>query len=296
MTASRQLTIRMFRWLAVMLIFGFGLIAAKSPLTDMHWDSVFYLYRAKLLVETPAYKGYLEHADRIAHEVMEDAWDKELSYLPQAHWYFTRIGHLTTLAALLALGDNGRESLLLTHYGYGFLWVLSFALLSILALQVATFFSLQTGHVVTGAVVSALLFLASGQSWHMIGKLVAEVPALFFVAIALNAFVACQLRKSLAFAALAAVATFIVYACRTDFLWIVFTLGSLVAVAPYVGLAARVWYQGLFTAGSMTLALYAGYAAFFHPFSDPRALRRFWSLLRAEYQSAILPGSFVCLW
>jgi hypothetical protein len=279
-----------------MLIFGFGLIAAKPPLTDVHWDSVFYLYKGTLLVETPVYKGYVEHADRIGHELMEDAWDKELSYFPQAYWYFTRIGHLTTLAAFVAFGDNGRESPLLTHYGYGFLWVLSFALLSILALQVATFLSVQTGHVVTGAVVSALLFLASGQSWHMIGKLVAAVPALFFVAIALKALVACQLRMSLAFAVLAAVAAFIVYACRTDFLWIVFTFGSLLAVAPYVGLAARVRYQGLFTAGATTLALYAGYAAFFHPLSDPRALRRFWSILRAEYQSAILPDSFVCLW
>jgi len=295
-TANRRITMRMFRWLAVMLVFGFGLVAAKSPLTDVHWDSVFYLYKAKLLVETPVYKGYVEHADRIAREVMEDAWDKELSYFPQAYWYFTRFGHLTTLAAFVALGDNGRESLLFAHYGYGFMWVLSCALLGILAVQLARFLSVKRGHVVTGAVVSASLFLASGQSWHMIGNLVAEVPALFFVAIALNALVACQLRKSWSFAVLAAVATFIVYACRTDFLWIVLAFGSLLAVAPYVGLTARVWYQGLIAAGAVTLALYAGYAALFHPLGDPRVFLHLWSILRAEYQSAIPPDSFARLW
>ena len=295
-TADRRITMRMFRWLAVVLVLGFGLVAAKSPLTDVHWDSVFYLYKAKLLVETPIYKGYVEHADRIAREVTEDAWDKELSYFPQAYWYFARLGHLTTLAAFVALGDNGRESLLFAHYGYGFMWVLSFALLSIFAVQLAKFLSVEREHVVTGAVASALLFLASGQSWHMIGNLVAEVPALFFVAIALNALVACQLRRSWAFAVLAAVATFIVYACRTDFLWIVLAFGSLLAVAPYVGLRARVWHQGLVAAAAATLALYLGYAALFHPLGDPRVFLHFWSILRADYKSAIPPDSFARLW
>jgi hypothetical protein len=295
-SVDRRITMRMFRWLAVMLLFGFGLVAAKSPLTDVHWDSVFYLYKSKLLAETPVYRGYIEHADQIAREVMEDAWDKELSYFPQPYWYFTRLGHLTTLAAFVALGHNGRESLLFAHFGYGFMWVLSFALLSFLAMQLTRFLSVEREHVVTGAVASAALFLASGQSWHMIGNLVAEVPALFFVAIALNALVACQLRKSWGFAALAAVSTFIVYACRTDFLWIVLTFGSLLAVAPYVGITVRVWYRGLFAAGALTLALYAGYAALFYPLGDPRVFLHFWSIVRAAYQSAVPPDSFARLW
>jgi len=279
-----------------MVVFGFGLVAAKSPLTDVHWDSVFYLYKAKLLVETPVYTGYVKHADRVAREVMDDAWDKELSYFPQAYWYFTRLGHLTTLAAFVALGENGRESLLFAHYGSGFMWVLSFALLSVLAVQLARFLSAEREHVVAGSVVSASLFMVSGQSWHMIGNLVAEVPALFFVAVALNALVACQVRKSWSLAVLAAIATFVVYACRTDFLWIVLTFGTLLAVAPYIGLTARVWYQGLFAAGAVTLALYAGYALVFHPLGDPRVFLHFWSIVRAGYQSATPPDSFARLW
>jgi hypothetical protein len=257
------------------------------PLSDVHWDTPFYLYKAKLLVETPVYTGYVRHADRVAREVMEGTWDRDLSYFPQAYWYFTRLGHLTALGGFVALGENGRESLLFAHWGYGILLALSVALLVILALQLAKLFSGESRHLVTGAALSALLFMASGQYWHMTGNLVAEVPALFFVGIALNSLVACQLRRSWVFAAAAGIATFLVYVTRTDFLWIVLTLGALLAVAHNMGVSVKAWHPGLIIAGFVALSFYGVYAWVYSPLADPRVFVHLWSTLRHSYQYAL---------
>lgn len=284
----------LFVWLGAVLIGGLAFTALKTPLSEVHWDTPFYLYKAKLLVDTPLYSGYAKHAYQIAHEVTDKTWDKELSYFPQAYWYFTRLGHLTTLAAFVGLAEKGRYGLLCAHWGFGVLLTLSLVFLVLLTIELGGFFSTDREYMVRGTCISALLWMASGQGWHMVGNLVTEVSALFFLSVAMVAYLTSQVTRSWWLAALAGAATFAVYATRTDFVWVPLTFGALIFFFRRPHGRLPWWGPGSAMAAAVAFGLYGLYAWTFYPLADPRVFVQFAGIVQHAYDDS--PSRFFRLW
>jgi hypothetical protein len=278
---------RVFPCLFAVLIAGLIVIAVKPPLSHIHFDSPYYLYQSKLLVETPYYSSYLKHADEVAREVIDKSWDKNLSYIPQRYWYFSRIGHLTTLAAFVALGGTGRNALLWAHWGYGVLLAVSLCLMVAFTVRLMRLFTFAAGSEasVAGAGISGVLFAASGEYWHLAGNFVTEVPALFYLSVSLLALVASLSQRPRLFGGLAGLAALLVYLSRPDFLWVILVFCALVLVANWTGKLPRIQKTGLFAAGVVALSAWGLFAWFFWPLADPRLYLRFVGLLHLWNES-----------
>ena len=232
-------------------------------------------------METPFYSSYLRHADEVAQEVIDKSWDRNLSYIPQRYWYFSRIGHLTTLAAFVARGQTGRDALLWAHWGFGILLAIALCLLVAFTLQLMRLFEFAAGGAasVAGAGISGVLFAASGEYWHLAGNFVTEVPAIFYLSISLLALVTCLSRRPWLFGALAGLAALLVYLSRPDFLWVIMVFCILVLVFGHIGRLPGIRRTGLFAAGVVALSAWGMFAWFFWPLADPRLYLRFVALL-----------------
>ena len=284
---SSRANVQLFWWAAAILAAGVCITAAKAPLIGVQYDTAYYLLKAKALIEASVLSDYVESAERVSREVLDRTWDRELSYFPQAYWYFLRLGHLITLGGVIALGEGGEQRLLYAHWGYGLLLALSLVLSMILTLRLSKLFSVQSARLATGAGLSALLFMASGQYWHMTGNLVTEVPALFFAGLSLTLLVESQIRKSFALAALAGLAAFLAYATRTDFLWIPLSFAIVLAAVGKRMSMRGPWYLGLAVAGFSALLAYGSYALTFGPLADPRVFFRLWEILRDSFSNQL---------
>jgi hypothetical protein len=272
---------RVFLCLFVVLISGLIVIALKPPLSHIHFDSPYYLYQSKLLVETPFYSSYLKHADEVAREVIDKSWDKNLSYIPQRYWYFSRIGHITTLAAFVALGGTGRNALLWAHWGFGILLAISLCVLVAFTLRLMRLFAFADGSEasVAGAAISGVLLAASGEYWHLAGNFVTEVPALLYLSVCLLALVTSLTQRPWLFGGAAGLAALLVYLSRPDFLWIILVFCALIFVASWMGKLPPIRKTGLFAAGVSALLAWGLFAWFFWPLADPRLYLRFVALL-----------------
>jgi hypothetical protein len=288
--ALTRMRVRFFLCLLLVLIAGITVIAVKPPLSDVHFDSPYYLYQSKRLVETPFYSSYLQHADEVAREVVDKSWDKNLSYFPQRYWYFSRLGHITTLAGFVALGGTGRDALLWAHWGFGVLLAISLCVLVAFTLQLMRLFGFVAGlrPSVAGAGISGVLFAASGQYWHLAGNFVTEVPAIFYLSISLLALVTCLSWRPWLFGALAGLTAFLVYESRPDFLWVIVVFCILVLVFSHIGKLPRIQKTGLFAAGVVALSAWGLFAWFFWPMTDPRLYLRFVGLLHLHNEQPSL--------
>ena len=279
--AFSECRVHVFLCLLVVLLAGLTVVVIKPPLSNIHFDSPFYLYQSKLLVETPYYSSYLKHADEVAREVIDKSWDSTLSYLPQRYWYFSRIGHTTTLAAFVALGKSGREALLWAHWGYGILLAVALCVLVAFTLRLMRLFSFSPGSMasIAGAGISGVLFATSGIYWHLAGNFVTEVPALFYLAFCLLSLVTSLTSRALMYGSVAGLAAFLVYVSRPDFLWVIGTFCILILVANQMGRLPTIQKSGLFMAGFVALAAWGLFAWFFWPLADPRLYLRYVGLL-----------------
>jgi hypothetical protein len=280
--------------LLVVLAAGIAVIAIKPPLSDVHFDSPYYLLQSKRVVETPFYSSYLRHADEVAREVIDQSWDKSLSYIPQRYWYFSRLGHLTTLAAVVALGGTGRDAMLPAHWAFGILLAIGLSLLVAFTLQLMRLFGFAAGSgpSIAGAGISGVLFAASGQYWHLAGNFVTEVSAIFYLSICLLALVTSLSWQPWLFGALAGLAALMVYLSRPDFLWVIIVFCILVLVFSYSGKLPGTRTIGLFAAGAVALAAWAVFAWWFRPMADPRLYLRFVAMLHVWNEQ---PSLFVRL-
>jgi len=121
-----------------------------------------------------------------------------------------------------------------------------------------------------GAAISFLLFLLSDAYRYLSGNLVGEVPAVFLLGGAVLALLYCIESNRLAFAILSGLLAFLSYTVRVEsvWTWLMFLLAYPLAQARD-GRQPVPW-KPLLAAGSSALALYAAYAAAFHPLADPR--------------------------
>jgi hypothetical protein len=273
--------VRVFLCLLVVLSAGIVVIAVKPLLRDVHFDSPYYLFQSKRLVETHFYSSYLQHADEVAREVFDKSWDRNLSYIPQRYWYFSRIGHLTTLAAFVALGETGRDALRWAHWGFGILLAVGLCVLVAFTLQLMRLFEFTAGlgPSVAGAGISGVLFAASGQYWHLAGNFITEVPAIFYLSISLLALVTSLSWRPWLFGTLAGLAALLVYLSRPDFLWVIAVFCILVLVFGHIGKLPGIRKTGLFAAGVVALSGWGLFAWFFWPLADPRLYLRYVALL-----------------
>lgn len=272
-------------WVLALLVFvlGSGLAAIKPPLSEVHWDAPIMLYASKRVLDTDFQSNFLANATEVARQVEQADWDRTLSYFPEPYWVFTKLGHISLIAAFVGLGDTPEAGLRIAHVGFAVLLVASVAMALLLARNLALLFGIQAapGALEAGLAVTALLLLLSGAFWHLIGNFVSEVPALFFVCASLWTLSKALRDDSVALAGLSGLTLFAAYLCRPDAAWFAICLAVVLASASRMGLVSRTALKPLMIGATVAALCFSAYVWLYHPLADPRLYLAFAELLRS---------------
>lgn len=272
-------------WVLALLVFVFGyfLAAIKPPLSEVHWDAPIMLYASKRVLESDFHANFLTNATEVARQVERADWDRTLSYFPEPFWVFTKLGHVSLIAAFVGLGETPEAGLRIAHVGFGVLLVASVAMALLLARNLALLFGFQAarGALEAGLGVTALLLLLSGSFWHLVGNFVSEVPALFFMCASLWTLSKALRDDSVALAGLSGLALFAAYLCRPDAVWFAICLAVVLISASRMGFVPRTALKPLMIGATVAALSFMAYVWLYHPLADPRLYLAFAELLRS---------------
>lgn len=244
------------------------LFYAKGPLQDVHWDSPIYLSRGKTYADSPLLREYIAQANDIAKKVKHYKVDQgEMPY-----WGFTRLGNIVLLGILNTLVGPSLTTVRVAFLLYTVFAAGTLVLAVLVAYRVTESFDadLSKGAVITGALLSGVLYLASDVYRYMSGSLVADVPAAFLVAASILSLVQAVNARSVTLATLSGVLGFLVYAVKMDTAWVYVSFCCAYGGALIVTKNPRMWWPAFFAAAVASLACYAVYAWQFWPLADLR--------------------------
>ena len=159
-------------------------------------------------------------------------------------------------------------------------WIYTAMLMSALilsvhiSLQLIAAFGLPIGKSVAmaGAVVSAVLYLASDVCRHLAGNFVAEIPALFLLTGCLVTLLASNARRMAGLGVVSGVLAFLLYVVKMDAIWSYVTFLCLLAFASRLWIRDRLWWPAQVYSGLTSAALFVCYAWWFWPLPDPRLI------------------------
>lgn len=259
--------------------------SAKGVLQDIHWDAPIYLQRARVFVETPYLREFAANAQVIASELRQFKADQGVS---TPYWSFIRLGNTALLGGVTLMAGPGATAIHAAFWLYIALLMAAIVLIAETAMRVAQLLNLaaKPAAVVTGALLSAGLYLASDVCRHLAGNFVAEVPALFLLAVSLLALVGAVSAHSRLLGMVSGVTAFLMYVVKMDSIWVWLSFTALLpAVLPRAP-KDRSWWPALVAAWVTAGACYVAYALWFWPLPDPRLIVVF---QRAHDESAANP-------
>lgn len=266
LTGFRSRLLALLGVLLASAIFG-----AKGPLQDIHWDAPIYLQRARAFAETPYLRDFSNSATKIAEDLRSFRVDAGET---TPYWSFIRLGHIVVLGSVITVLGPGERAIHAAFWIYILILVAAVALAAHAAVGLMNLFRVKAarGAVVAGAATSAGLYLASDVCRHLAGNFVAEVPAMFLLAVGIATLVAGLRSGSVVLGAASGVAAFLMYVCKADAIWVYLSFLIVVGIALFAGTGDRSRLKAI-AAGAVTAAVaYLAYAFVFWPLPDPRLI------------------------
>lgn len=279
-------------WLALLAVLAVTILFVnKGPLQDVHWDAPIYLLRGKMVVDTPLLHDYREHAQEIADALPQ----YKPGVVDTPYWGFMRLGNTLLLGAVADIAGTDMTALQVANVLYVSLMACSLICATLLNLRIVEMLGsgISNKHVISGALVSAGLYLASDMYRYLSGNLVAEVPAIFLVTASLCALVEAVRLRSLALAAVSGVLAFAVYVFKMELVWAYASFAILYAVVLSRNAPTKMHMLAFMVAGLVALAMYALYAWWFYPLANPKL---FITFAMAEHSNPLNVVAPVKLW
>ncbi len=177
------------------------------PLEETHWDAPIYVQLSKRAAETNILAGYREHAQ-----------DIHLGPGDDAHWYFTRIGHILLLGEITKLFGTTETALVVMQWLYRVFMALGVVLCVVLGLRLVNLLRTEKPDSIwwIGYFIAAVTYIASDSYRGLQGHLVSEPPAfltlVFYTLVSLKAVE----RRSLVVGACAGGLLFLLFFIRID--------------------------------------------------------------------------------
>lgn len=236
-----------------------------APLEETHWDAPIYVQLSKRAAETNMLADYHQHAQEI-----------QLGPGDDAHWHFTRVGHILLLGEVTRLFGTTETALVAMQWLYRTFTALGVTLCVVLGLRLATLFRSGKPDAIRwiGYLFAAVMYIASDSYRGLQGHLLSEPPA--FVTLVLFAVILLSAveRRSLAIGACAGCLLFLLFFIRIDavlpgIVFLVVLLAALVGVRKFDAVPS------IIAAGLVSLVLYLVYAWLFSPLVNPQTLASF---------------------
>jgi hypothetical protein len=267
---SRQKARRRFAALLLLTsLAGFSVVDWLSegyPLSDAHWDSSIYLYKARAFAEGGFLDAFRDGAFELHEAVLQGVY-------PTPYWSFVRLGHIALMGTIVAFTGPTLQSISVLTWVYRAL--LAFGLLLSVLLTVSTIRVLRptdSGTRIHVAVaVSLLLYLASSIATYLSGNLVSEVPAIALLSLSAWSLVKAWKDRSPGHAVVSGIAAFMLYVVRMESIWIYLAL--LAAVAWHLLRSksrGEFGWTSLMISALTAAALFLVYSWIFFPLTDPR--------------------------
>jgi len=261
----------------------------KVPLSEVHWDVPIYLYRAKLLVETPLLHSYSINSYEIADQVKNQRWPEDEGF-PEAYWHFSRLGNTLLLGLVAYVVNDGLQSIMVANWVYSALLAISL-LLSVLLIQsvVSLLHRSQAGRTLNiAAITSVFLYVGSDIYDYLSGNLVSEVPALLLLIAGVLSFVKANEKASPMWAITSGVFAFLLYVVRMESLW-AYGAGVCLLAIFLRWQNPRTGSYSILILSLVALCVPCGlYTWIFYPLSDPRLFLLF-GKLQQNFHGGVSP-------
>jgi hypothetical protein len=251
----------------------------SEPLTEVHWDSVVYLYYAKQFADTAFIQHHVQQAAAIAAQV-EGHRPREEPF-SAAYWRFSRLGHIVLLGVIVTLLGATEEAIIAAHWLYNTLMALTMVCAVLLVRAVIRYLGLPRSQYVVlwAAAGSAGLYMLSDVYDYLGRCLVSEVPALFLLTLASLLLIIGVHRRSRCLSCLSGLCAFGAYSVRVESVWLYMAFCVSLAMTLWPMRRSTPWMRTYVWAGSAACACYLCYAWYFYPLATPALF-----LLFAQYQ------------
>lgn len=279
---SARCSLHTFSVLLVVFFIALLFHSDLAPLEETHWDAPIYVQLSKRAAETNMLADYHQYA----HEIQLGPGD-------DAHWYFTRIGHILLLGEVTRLFGTTETALVAMQWLYRIFMALGVTLCIVLGLRLVTLLRSEKPDAIwkTGYLLAAVTYVASDSYRGLQGHLLSEPPAfvtLVLFAVILLRAVEC---RSLVIGACAGCLLFLLFFIRIDavFPGIVFLaimLSALVVLRKFDAVPS------IITAGLVSLVLYLAYAWWFSPLVNPQILANFSSAAKEMFPGVLVKSLF----
>lgn len=265
----------------IALLFHFDL----APLEETHWDAPIYVQLSKRAAETNILADYRKHAQDIRLGPGDDA-----------HWYFTRIGHILLLGEITKLFGTTETALIVMQWIYRIFMALGVVLCVVLGLRLVNLLRPEKPDSIwwIGYFIAAVTYIASDSYRGLQGHLVSEPPAfLTLVSFTLVSLKAVE-DRSLVVGACAGSLLFLLFFIRIDatlpgMIFLIVLLTTIVLLRKYEALPS------IIVAGLVSLVLYLMYAWWFSPLVNPQTLANFSSVAKEMFPGVPAKGLFAII-
>ncbi|MBA3757094.1 MAG: hypothetical protein H0X02_13115 [Nitrosomonas sp.] len=253
----------------IALLFHFDL----APLEETHWDAPIYVQLSKRAAETNMLADYHQYA----HEIQLGPGD-------DAHWYFTRIGHILLLGEVTRLFGTTETALVAMQWLYRIFMAFGVTLCIVLGLRLVTLLRSEEPDSIwkAGYLLAAVTYVASDSYRGLQGHLLSEPPAFVTLALFTVMLLKAVERRSLVIGAFAGCLLFLLFFIRIDAVLpgIVFLA---VLLAVLVMLRKFDTIPIVIAAGLVSLVSYLVYAWWFSPLVNPQTLANFSSAAKEMF-------------
>lgn len=262
----------------VALLFHFDL----APLEETHWDAPIYAQLSKQAAETNMLDEYHQHA----HDVQLGPGDN-------AHWYFTRIGHILLLGEITQLFGSTETALIAMQWLYRVFMAMGVTLCVILGLRLVTLLRSEKPDFTwwAGYLLAALTYIVSDSYRGLQGHLISEPPAFLILVFFAVMLIRAVERRSLWIGASAGCLLFLLFFIRIDAVlpgitFPVVLLMALIILRKFDAIPSVV------IAGFVSLVFYLLYAWWFSPLVNPQTLADFSSVAKEMFPGAPVRSLF----
>lgn len=253
--------------LVLPIIFLIALLCHSNlaPLEETHWDAPIYVLLSKYAAETNLLAQYHQQAQDIRLGPGDDA-----------HWYFTRIGHVLLLGEVVKLFGNDETALMAMQWLYRLLMALSVLMCIVLAKRLALLLRAEEpdSNWWTASLIATLSYVTSDGFRGLQGHLTSEPPALFVMVLFAWVLSRAVEKTSLVNGVVAGMLLFLLFFIRIDavlpgliFLFVLFAM--LRQAKKFAAIPAMIM------TGGVALTLYLFYAWWFSPLANPLTLLNF---------------------
>lgn len=232
-----------------------------APLEETHWDAPIYVQLSKRAAETNLLAGYHQHA-------------QEIPLGPEnAHWYFTRIGHILILGEVTRLFGSTETALVVMQWLYRIFMAIGVVLCILIASKLMNLFKSEEQDRLWwgGYLVAGVTYVLSDSYRGLQGHLLSEPPAFLVLSVFTYLLLIAFEKRSPVVGALAGFFLFLLFFVRVDavlpgVVFFLMIIGLLFFIRKFDALLS------ISATGIVALLFYLLYAWWFSPLVNPEIL------------------------